>query len=168
MAPFLGFVWCLARVFIKAPPGRKRFNVLGALNAITHEIVTVTNENYINADSVAELLYKIKGLGLDIPITPVLDNARYQRCRFIQELAESLGIELLFLPPYSPNLNLIERLWKFVKSEVLNNKYYEDFNAFKAAIIGCLAQTQTKHKEKLGTLLNLKFQMFEDVRILNQ
>lgn len=81
LAPFLGFLWCFARVFIRAPAGRQRFNVLGALNAITHELITVTNNTYINADSVCELLRRLVALELDVPITLVLDNARYQKCR---------------------------------------------------------------------------------------
>ena len=79
MGAFLGFLWCFERVFIKSPSGRKRFNVLGALNAITHEVVTVTNDSYINAESVCQLLRKLAALGLSIPITLVLDNARSQK-----------------------------------------------------------------------------------------
>lgn len=164
--PFLAYLWCFVRVFIKAPAGRKRFNVLGALNAITHELITVCNDSYINALSVVELMHKIAALDLAVPITLVLDNARYQKCAFIKELAESLNIELLYLPAYSPNLNLIERLWKFVKKEALNGRYYDDFAAFKAAIVGCLAQTQTTHKQALASLLTLKFQTFEDAQIM--
>ncbi len=118
LAPVLGFLWSFARLFIKAPAGRQRFNVLGALNAMTHELIMVTNQSYINAISVCDLLSKIAALNLDVPITLVLDNARYQKCRLVQELALSLNIELLYIPPYSPNLNLIERLWKFVKKNV--------------------------------------------------
>jgi transposase len=164
--PFLAFLWCFTRVFIKAPAGRKRFNVLGALNAITHELITVCNDSYINALSVAELLQKLAALGLSVPITLVLDNARYQKCQYIKDLAAALKIELLYLPPYSPNLNLIERLWKFVKKEALNGRYYEDFTAFKAAILGCLAQTRTTYKTTLASLLTLKFQTFNDAQIL--
>jgi hypothetical protein len=51
LAPFLGFLWSVVRVFIQAPSGRQRFNVLGALNAITHELLTVTNDAYITAES---------------------------------------------------------------------------------------------------------------------
>ncbi len=58
MGAFLGLVWCFERIFIKSPSGRKRFNVLGALNAITHEVITVTNDTYINAESVCQLLHK--------------------------------------------------------------------------------------------------------------
>jgi transposase len=98
--------------------GRRRFNVLGALNAITHELVMVTNDTYITADSVCELLRRIAKLNLAMPITLVLDNARYQKCNIVTALALQLNIELLYLPTYSPNLNLIERLWKFVKKKV--------------------------------------------------
>jgi transposase len=54
----------------------------------------------------------------------VLDNARYQRCAIVQATARALDIELLYLPTYSPNLNLIERLWKFTKKKSLVSKYY--------------------------------------------
>nr|CAO88801.1 unnamed protein product [Microcystis aeruginosa PCC 7806] len=70
-------------------------------------------------------LEKIAALGLMIPITLVLDNARYQKCKIVEELALSLSIELLYLPSYSPNLNLIERLWKFVKKKCLHGKYWQ-------------------------------------------
>ncbi|MEY3303726.1 MAG: hypothetical protein RLZZ139_2099, partial [Cyanobacteriota bacterium] len=69
-------------------------------------------DTYINAQSVCDLLYKLAALGLTIPITLVLDNARYQKCALVVELAQSLNIELLYLTTYSPNLNLIERLMK--------------------------------------------------------
>lgn len=141
--PFLAFVWCFVRVFMKAPSGRKRFTVLGALNALTHELVTVCNDSYIKAQRVAELLRKLAAGHPNIPITLILDNARYQTCADVKEIAASLQSELVYLPAYSPNLNVIERLWTFVKKEALNGRYYEDFTAFKSAIAGCLSQTQT-------------------------
>ena len=161
LAPFLGFLWCLTRVFIQAPAGRQRFNVLGALNAITHELITVTNDTYINAQSVCELLHKLAALKLDVPITLILDNARYQKCALVLATAASLKIELCFLPAYSPNLNLIERLWKFVKKQCLYSKYYSDFAAFRSAIVDCLSQTHSTHKSALDTLLTLIFQLFQ-------
>lgn len=161
LAPFLGMLWCFARMFIRAPAGRQRFNVLGALNAITHELITVTNDTYINADSVCELLRRLAALPLGCPITLVLDNARYQKCRVVQALAATLQIELLYLPPYSPNLNLIERLWKFVKRKCLYSIYYANFKDFKEAITACLAQTHTTYKQELDTLLTLRFQTFD-------
>ncbi len=101
-----------------------------------------------------------------MPITLVLDNARYQKCALVQSLAESLGIELLYLPGYSPNLNLIERLWRFVRKRSLDSAYYEDFEQFRSAIDGCLDKLSTVHKAEMDTLLNHKFQMFENVPLL--
>jgi transposase len=167
MGAFVNFVWCFKRIFIKSPSGRKRFNVLGALNAITHEVMMVTNDSYITGTQVCELLEKIAELGLLIPITLVLDNARYQKCRVVTELAESLGIELLYLPSYSPNLNLIERLWKFVKKKCLYAKYYEDFTKFSSAISGCLEEANVKSKKELDSLLTLRFQRFDKSQIMN-
>lgn len=162
LAPFLGFLWCFARVFVKAPAGRKRFNVLAALNAITHQLIFLTNDTYINAESVCNLLRELARLNLGVPLTLVLDNARYQKCKLVFELAQSLHIELLYLPAYSPNLNLIERLWKFVKKQCLYSKYYPDFDGFKQAITHCLNQTHTTYKKQLDSLLSLKFHIIRD------
>lgn len=166
LAPFLGFLWSLTRLFIPAPAGRQRFNVLGALNAVTHELITVTNDSYITAQSVCELLHQLAALNLDVPITLFLDNARYQRCALVQSTAASLKIELCFLPAYSPNLNLIERLWKFVKKQCLYSTYYADFTTFKAAIVTCLSQTHTTHKPALDSLLSLRFQLFDKTQFV--
>jgi transposase len=166
LAPFLGMLWCFTRLFLRAPAGRKRFNVLGALNAITHELVLVTNETYITATTVCELLRQLAALHLTVPITLVLDNARYQKCQLVEALAASLQIELLYLPAYSPNLNLIERLWKFVKKTCLYSKYYANFHDFKQAISACLAQTHTTYKKELDSLLTLKFQTFKESQIM--
>jgi transposase len=166
LASFLGRVWCFVRLYVRAASGRQRYNVLGALNAVTHELVTEINTTYITATSVCALLRTIAGRGPSVPVTLVLDNARYQRCLLVQGLAKELGIELLFLPSYSPNLNLIERLWTFVK-EVLNSRHHQDFNRFQGAIDGCLAELPTKHREKLATLLTHNFQTGNDVSLLN-
>ena len=166
MRAFLGYLWCFNRIFIKSPSGRKRYNVLGALNAITHEVITVTNDTYITATQVCELLRKLADLGLKVPLTLVLDNARYQKCKVVTELAESLGIELLYLPPYSPNLNLIERLWKLVKKKCLYSRYYENFTDFKKSISDFLVQPHITHKKEMNSLLTLRFQSFKKTHIM--
>ncbi len=166
LAPFLGFLWSVVRLFIQAPSGRQRFNVLGALNAITHELITVTNDTYITAETVCTLLHHIAALNLSVPITVFLDNARYQKCELVRATAASLHIELCFLPAYSPNLNLIERLWKFVKKQCLYSKYYADFATFKGAIVQCLNETHTKHKSALDSLITLRFQTFEKAQFM--
>jgi len=166
LAPFLGFLWSVVRVFIQAPSGRQRFNVLGGLNAMTHELITISNDAYITAESVCALLEKIANLYVGIPISIFLDNARYQRCAFVMQKAKSLNIELCFLPAYSPNLNLIERVWKFVKKKCLYSKYYEAFPTFKAAISKCLDETMTTHKSDFDSLLTLRFQLFQKAQFV--
>jgi transposase len=165
LSPYRGYLWCLVRVFIKAPAGRQRFNVLGALNALTHELITVINDTYITSLSVCELLVKLVALKLQAPITLVSDTARYQRCKLVQDLAASLNSELLFLPAYSPNLNLIERFWKFVKKQCLYSKYYPDFGSFKDSIMLCVTTSHLTHKQTLNTLLTLQFQTFEKTQV---
>jgi transposase len=161
LGAFLGTLWSFSRLFVKTSAGRRRFNVLGALNAITHELVMITNDTYITADSVCDLLRRLAELNLGRPITLVLDNARYQKCNIVTALASRLQIELLYLPTYSPNLNLIERLWKFVKKNVLYSKYYANFSDFRTAITECLNQAHTTHKKELDSLLTLNFQAFK-------
>jgi len=162
---FLGYLWCFVRLFIPSPSGRKRFNVLAALDAVSKEIITVTNETYINAESVCQLMAEIAKLGLDKPITLILDNARYQKCALVQNYAAALNIELLYLPSYSPHLNLIERLWKFVRKECLYSEYYEKFPEFKQAIDNCIRNANTEHKDELESLLSWNFQSFKNVTI---
>ena len=138
---------------------------MGAVNAVTREIITVTNQTYINAESVCQLLFQLAELNLETPITLVLDNARYQKCALVKNLAEMLEIELLYLPAYSPHLNLIERLWKFVKKQCLYSKYYETFDEFKLAIEQCLDEANSKHQSQLESLLSWNFQSFKNVKI---
>ena len=96
----------------------------------------------------------------------MLDNARYQRNAVVQALAAELGLSLLFLPSYSPNLNLIERLWKFMKRRVLYGRYHPTFSDFQAAIQEVQDGLSTKYAEGLATLMTLNFQQFEDVSLM--
>ena len=133
---------------------------------MTKEIITITNETYINSESVCQLLFKLANLGLEIPIVIVLDNAKYQKCQLVQDYAKELEIQLCYLPSYSPQLNLIERVWKFVRNECLYSKYYVDFSNFKAEIISCITTANVDKKEKLDSLLTLNFQSFKKVQVL--
>ena len=167
-APFLGLVWGFERLFVTAPSGRQRFNVWAALNATTRELCTVKNLTDITSETVCELLRLLAGSHPGMPITIVLENARYQRCALVQGLAQSLGIAWLFLPAYSPNLHLIERFWTFVKKTCLYSKYCANHQAFQQAIIACIAQAADKHKEELASLLTLKLQSFKAVRVIGE
>ena len=164
MGSFLGYLWCMVRIFIPSSSGRKRYNILGAIDAVSHQLVTVCNDTYINAISVCELLQKIRDATVgQIPITFVMDNAKYQKCELVKNLAAELNIELLFLPSYSPNLNLIERLWRWVRKDCLNSKYFKDFDEFKNTINQSLQKvSKSEYKKEMDDLLTLKFQLFEN------
>jgi transposase len=163
---FLCCLWSFVRLFVRAASGRQRFNVLGAWNAVTRTLTAVTNTAVVNTETMSELLRKLAGPGWSGPITVVLDNARYQRNKTVQALAIALGIELLYLPSYSPNLNLIERLWRFTKRQALYGRYHPTFADFRAAIEDTLSQLSTTHADKLASLMTLNFQEFENASLL--
>jgi hypothetical protein len=147
---FLRCPWSFARIFARAASGRQRFNVLGARNAVTRELVAVTNTTVVNTE----------------PIALVLDNARYQRNAVVRSLAESIGIELLFLPSYSPNPNLLERLWKRIKRRSLYGRYHPTFADFRAAIEQTIASLPAEYADDLASLMTLNFQRFETVSLM--
>jgi transposase len=159
-------LWSFARIFMRAASGRQRFNVLGAWNARTRQLITVTNTTVVNTETMCELLRKIAALGLSGPIALVLDNARYQHNAVVEALAKELGIALKFLPSYSPNLNLIERLWKFIRRRALYGRYHPTFAEFQAAIEEVIDGIPTTHAAALETLMTLNFQLFEDVSLM--
>jgi transposase len=163
---FLCCLWSFARIFVRAASGRQRFNVLGAWDAVARRLIAVTNTTVVNTETMCELLRKIAAEGLAGPITLVLDNARYQHNAAVKAVASELGITLLFLPSYSPNLNLIERLWKFIKRRSLYGRYHPTFADFRAAIEETLDGLPTTHAEQLRTLMTLNFQLFDDVSLM--
>lgn len=162
---FIGQLWSKVRVFVKTASGRSRYNVLGALNFASKKMTTVTNETYITS---AQIVILIDKLLVEYPnqiIKLVMDNAKYQRCKLVMEYADRHGIELIFLPTYSPNLNLIERVWKFVKAEVLNAAYIGSFADFKNIIDNCIDNLDKKHCSKMNSLITGKFQLYDIPKI---
>lgn len=162
-APFLCFLWCFQRVLVKAPAGRKRVNVLGALNAMTKQVHFKTTDDTVNKQTIIDFLYHLRIYYYDMkPIYIVLDNARYHHAKDVRNLAKKLNIKLLFLPPYSPNLNIIERLWKFLKKKCLYGRYYDSFRKFKLEISAQLEKFNHSNSyiNELSSLLSLNFQTF--------
>lgn len=159
---FLGYIYGKVRRFVLTFSGRKRYNVLGAIDYATKKVLTVTNESYITATEVCEMLRKISAEYAGKAVHLVLDNARYQKCQAVTELAAQLGIELNYVPPYSPNLNLIERLWKFVKGE-LRSRYYDDFGIFQQKIDSIIESTSGENKDKITKLIGQKVQLFDEL-----
>jgi transposase len=164
---FLGYIYSKTRRFIKTFSGRKRYNVLGALNFVTKKVTTVANDAYITAAEVCEMLRKVASEYAGKPVHIVLDNARYQKCEVVTALAEELGIALHYIPPYSPNLNLIERLWKHVKSR-LRSKYYDQFDNFKGTIDSIIEDTGSGSKGLIDKLIGESVQIFDTLVPINE
>lgn len=91
-------IWSIRRIFIKSGCGRQRYNVLGALDSHSKEVITVRSTDNINAESVCELIDSIRYAHPEQPLSLVMDNARYQRCRRVVDHAAAHGVELFFLP----------------------------------------------------------------------
>lgn len=163
---FLGCIYGRTRRFIKTFSGRKRYNVLGALNFVTKKVTTVANDAYITAVDVCEMLRKIATEYEGNSVHVVLDNARYQKCEVVTALARELGIALHYIPPYSPNLNLIERLWKHVKSR-LRSKFYDQFDDFKATIDSIVEDTCKGSKKLIDGLIGDSVQLFDTLTPIN-
>ena len=160
---FLGCIYGITRRFIKTYSGRKRYNVLGALNFVSKKVSKVANDAYITASEVCYLLKKVALEYAGKPIYIILDNARYQKCAVVTELANQLGLHLVFIPPYSPNLNLIERLWKHVKNR-LRTKYYDVFVDFQRKIDSIITDTDKNDITVVNRLIGEKVQLFDDPR----
>jgi transposase len=164
---FPGYIYGRVRRIVKPFSGRKGYTVLGALDFIAKEVTLVTNDSYITACEVCELFRKISETYAGKTVFAILDNARYQKCSVTRELAEQLGINLVFIPPYSPNLNLIERLWKFVKGK-LRSRYYNQFELFQEQIDSIINSTDNLNKEIADRLIGEKVQLFDDLIAINE
>jgi transposase len=141
---------------LKANCGRQRLNINGAINLETRE-PTVRFYATINAQSAMDLFARLEARHPQAKVIYVIvDNARYYRSRVLKQALKGTKIKLIFLPPYSPNLNLIERFWKFFKKKVLNNRYYETFAEFEQACKSFFRQWKT-YLPELQTLLTENF-----------
>ena len=137
--------------------GRRRLNIIGAINPVTLEPTIVLTEENCCSEVIEVFLEEIKKQYKDATtICLVLDNARYQRSYEVRAKAKELNIDLLFLPPYCPNLNLIERLWKHFKKAVMKNEYYKTFQEFEDTIYNFFKNFDNQ-KEILKTTLKFKF-----------
>ena len=144
---------------IKTNTGRKRVNINGLINATDPTQVIIDECDSINAQSTVRLFKELENQYPDLEeIFVVADNARYYKCLLVQEYLKNSRITLLYLPPYSPNLNIIERLWRLLKKEVLYNRYIEKFADFKKAILGFFEDIKD-YKVQLTSLMNLKFHL---------
>ncbi|MFT4154339.1 MAG: IS630 family transposase [Parafilimonas sp.] len=120
---------------VKTNTGRRRINIIGGINILTMKATTLITEDNCDKKKIVDFLRKLrKGTKKTRKIYLVLDNARYNHAAEVKAAAIKLNIELVYLPAYCPNLNLIERLWKYTKKEIIKNKFYQYFEEFQSAI----------------------------------
>jgi transposase len=138
--------------------GRSRVNINGAVDVARLKVVVEFGEA-VNAQSTIALLQRLEARHPRAKAIYVYcDNARYYRSRLVQAYLVGSKSKLIFLPAYCPNLNLIERLWKYFRKQVLYNRYYEHFAEFKAACEGFF-QGIDEHVTALRRLLTENFQV---------
>jgi len=140
---------------------RQRINIHGALNIDELSVIT-RYEDRLNTNSAVEMLFDLRKKQPKGRIYAVVDNAKYYHGKNFKKYAKELGITLLHLPPYCPNLNLIERLWLFLLRKQIYNKFYPTFNEFQKAIKKFFRNIK-KYKDELKTLLTENFNILSMV-----
>ena len=144
---------------LQSNTGRQRVNINGAIDIKTLKW-SIDLPYSVNAQSTIRLFQKLEQkYPLANKIYVIADNARYYRSKLVSDYLAGSKIELIFLPAYSPNLNLIERFWKFFKKKVLYNKFYETYDKFVHAC-KCFFRQRERHTAELRTLLTENFQLF--------
>lgn len=147
--PACGWIKKGVRKELPANTGRSRINLSGAIDVISHNIL-IQEDRTLNAESTIRFFKKIEeAYPFKRKIHVFCDNASYYRNKLVKEYLEKSKVALHFLPPYSPNLNPIERLWKWMKERVIYNTYYECFEEFKGAIFGFFAVLSLAAKESI-------------------
>ena len=138
---------------------RTRVNLTGAICLKDFKIITQSSDT-INGESTIEFLKKLKDTYPDAPfIHIILDRAGYNRCQAVNEFARTSNIKIHLLPPYSPNLNPIERLWKFMNEKVRNNKVFSSAEEFRKKINNFFEIIYPKSLDELKSRINDSFQI---------
>lgn len=143
---------------IKSNTGRNRVNINGMYNPLNQDFIYTTPDT-VNAEKMIELFKDVENHYQDKEVIHVIaDNARYIKNKDIDKYLDNSRINLIFLPPYSPNLSLIERIWKFLRKKIIRTIYYESFNVFKKSILDFLDninQCKDELKKFVGSKLHL-------------
>ena len=145
--PAYGWIKTGVRKEIPGNSGRSRLNLSGIIDIISHKVF-IQEDEMLNAEATMSFLRKLEEVyPTKTKIHLFCDNARYYRNKAVTQYLKTSKIQLHFLPPYSPNLNPIERLWKWMKERVIYNTYYREFEDFKSAVFGFFAVLSTLDAE---------------------
>jgi transposase len=158
-----GYAWIKTGkdFLIKSNTGREHLNLMGAYNPKDQETI-VKNYPTLNKDAIINFLSILRKNNLEYKLTVIWDNVPYQHSKKVREIADELGIRIIFLPPYSPNLNLIERYWGFLRKHVMTNRYFATFDEFRKTILGFTKKKGKRIKKKLRSYIPETFHLLPD------
>jgi transposase len=160
--PGHGWIAKGGRFEIKSQDGRKRINLMGAYNPKDGEAL-IRDYETLNREAVIDFLTELRKRNEEKKPHIICDNARYQHAKAVKKAAKELTIRLKYLPGYSPNLNLIERYWGFLKKQILLNHYYETFESFREAILQFSQSKTERLRNLLQRYIPEKFHIIEPV-----
>ena len=147
---------------IETTASRTRMNLIGALNLSKMSKPIVASYTTVDGDAIVDFLHQIRKYSkINGTIHLVLDQAGYHRCAEVVNAATKLNIKLFYLPPYSPNLNSIERLWKVMNEHARNNRFFKTADEFRQSINNFFKTTLPKIADSLGARINDNFQKLD-------
>ena len=161
IACMLGCIWCFVKKYVPALPLRGRVNIIGAVSPHGEDFIYDISQSSVNQEAIISFLRKLSAKFKGDDIRVVLDNASYHHAIAVKDLASELGITLVFLPVASPNLNIIERLWKFIKGKFLKNQVFVHLDELEMVLSNRLKTLRKKYKNDLRRLLTTNFQLFD-------
>ena len=155
---------------VKTNSGRQKLNINGAYNPLNQDTICIETETSVNSQTNIDLIDKIIGYNPDKKVFYLFaDNARYNKSKmladYVKRIKAEKNIEIRFeyILPYSPNLNLIERLWRKAKKVLLANRYYEKFSDFKQVVTNFFEVEirKKRYRKILEQFIGRKFQIIE-------
>ena len=148
-------------IVLPSNTGRKRVTILGAINPVTYNLTSLIIEGMVDKEVTKVTLKNIRDTYNDNKeIIIIMDNAAYNRAYLVQNYAKEINIKIKYLPPYAPNLNLVERIWKFLKSK-LKNIYIETFAEFKNWIYDFFKNFED-YKEEVSKIISNNIQIIKE------
>ena len=148
---------------IKTTGSRSRINVVGAIElGCLDNAVIKQYDKTVNGEAIIDFFKQVRERYHDSgTIKLVLDGAGYHRSELVKKAAKTLDIELIYLPPYSPNLNPIERLWKVMNEKARNGKYFASTKEFRQRISDFFTITLPEIAKTLDSWINDNFQILK-------
>jgi len=147
---------------IKTTGSRTRVNIVGAIQLGRLAEAVTSQYDTVNAVSMMDFLESLRWQSANTgTIHLILDGAGYHKAQTLKDRAQELDIKLYYLPPYSPNLNPIERLWKVMNEKVRNNHCFHSAKEFRQKINDFFDHTLPEIGKSLDTRINDNFQLFD-------